>query len=179
MRHENHQIGNLFLSVQIMSISDLGLYYNPNPNVNKKEDLLNFINKQLPSANLAIAHKVGTVIQIKELKELKGVKALVIIGTAKTGNVVLYIDQRIFDRELTMSGRHPMYVDRIRSVVFSNGHSKRTQGRLGEIYRRYSEAASCCIEDERFEDLRDISFVSMIHDFTLTGKIPDLSNTFG
>lgn len=179
MRHENQQIGNLFLSVQSLSISDLGLCYKPNPNINKKEDLLNFINSQLPKTSLANVLKVGSVIQIKELKELHGVNALVIVGTTKTGNVVLNIDQRIFDRELTMSNRHPMYVDLIRSVVFSNGHSKSTQGRLGEIYRRYSEAVNVCIEDERFEDLTDISFVSMVHDFTLTGKIPDLSNTFG
>lgn len=178
MRHENQQIGNLLLSVERYSFKDLNLCYNPNPNISKKENILSFMNR-LPKTDLANVLKVGAVIQLKELKEFGGVNALIIVGSRRTGNIILLIDQRVFDNELAMYNRYPMYIDRIRSVTFSTFHNQSTQGKLGEIYRRYSEAVRSCIDDERFEDLCDISYVSMIHDFALTGKIPDLSNVIG
>lgn len=177
MRHENQQIGNLLLSVDCYSFKDLNLCYHPNPNITKKEDILSFMTK-LPRVDLATSLKVGTVIQLKELKEI-GVIALIIVGSGKTGNMILQIDQRIFDKELAMYNRYPMFVDKLRSLTFSDIHNQSTRGKLGEIYRRYSEAVRNCIDDERFEDLRDISYVSMIHDFALTAKIPDLSSTIG
>lgn len=178
MRHENQQIGNLLLSVKVYSFKDLNLCYQSNPNINEKDNLLNFMNK-LPKIYLANVLKVGAVIQLKELREVLGINALIIVGSNKTGNIVLQIDQRIFDKELAMYNRYPLHVDRIRSIMFGTIHEQSTQGKLGEIYRRYSEAVNHCINDERFEDLRDISYVSMIHDFTLTGKIPNLSNAVG
>jgi hypothetical protein len=178
MRHENQQIGNLLLAVKSYSLSDLDLHHSPKSFGNNKEELLNFIKRILPRAQLAKTLKVGMVFQIKELR-LLGFNALIMVGTRHTGNVVLIVDQKVFDSELANYNRYPMKIDLIRSIRFSEAHTQETQGRLGEIYRRYREAVRISIDDERFEDLNDISFVSMIHDFTLTGKIPDLSNTIG
>lgn len=178
MKHENQQIINLINSVPIVSLKELGLAYHPDFRVDEKVGLFLHISKVLPFANLPF--KQGTVITIAEAARLKKrMLILVFVGNRKTGNAVIYVDKKIFDLEQATYRKYSDHIDIIHSLSVSDQNHSTLRGRIGELYSRYKKQVNRIIADHAYDELEEISFIDMLHEFMLTDKLPKLSNTFG
>lgn len=178
MKHENQQIINLINNVPIVSLKELGLSYHPDFRVDEKMGLFLHISKTLPFADLPF--KQGTVLTIAEATSLKKrMLMFVFVGNRKTGNAIVYVDKKIFDLEYATYRKYPNHIDIIHSLSISDQNHSLLRGRIGELYSRYKKLVNQIIAEQALDELLEISFIDMLHEFMLTDKLPNVSNTFG
>lgn len=172
MKHECQQIRNLLRRTAVYSLNDLGIT-SVRGSVTT-EQLLSHIEQRLPRALLNVSR--GTVFRIKELvNRQSNIHLLCIAGTLKTGNAVLLVSEKRLRQEELMYDAHPNTVRLCNFVSISNTTNKILSGRLGTVYGTYHKRFLHHVTWKEFDELEHISYVDDLHEFMLTGVIPNLT----
>lgn len=173
MKHENEQIKNLLKKANCFSLYHLGI----NKPVGKLSDsmLMTFIASTL--SKLKTDLPIGTIFRVEEEVKLNcSMCTLCIVGSEKMGNVVIFIDKRIFAMETSFQLANPKHIDLIRSFGFSDQMKPKLRGVLGQIYNQYKTMVNTIIEEKDFQELHNLTFLNLVHEYVLTGKIPSYDN---
>lgn len=173
MKHELSQLDNLLRNAQLIPRCELGIP--PNKTKGDTEYLLHLL-QNLPRCTPPLNR--GTVFRVIEETRIthKG-HLLCFVGEPKLGNVVLYIDQDILTMERVLYDKVSQHIDLIRCIRFSDQMKPKLRGHMGEIFKRYRDTVNEIIRDNIHAELETVSYLSMIHEYMVTGKIVDYNAT--
>lgn len=173
MKHEINQLENLLKHAQLIPRCELGI-----PPIKSKGDtdyLLHLL-KHLPRCIPPL--KRGGIFRVTEETRIahKG-QLLCFVGEPKLGNVVLYIDHDLLTMERILYDKVDQHIDLIRCIRYSDQMTTKLRGHLGEIFKRYRDAVNEIIRDNIHVELEMVSYLSMIHEYVVTGKIVEYNAT--